>query len=537
MNTRKEGSAQQSMKESRSDRLLMHLFAIIMLFVVFVVLIFPWGTSQALENEDVARGLLQKSKSPGDTVQTRELKKPSNNNSLLKEKVEVPSSGLEALAFSSSQSNADVMARNELENILRDRAKISTKACNNNNMQYLSVCNNNDKKVIVQSKLPLMGVNYMKVTGKEGQIGSKAVLMPHLALPAYQKAISHEMQEMQKLQIMEEQRGIKKRRDLDLTTHMIRYYQLATVAAVLGNEEYLTKQFVIPEDSTVNKSEIVQVASISDAVSYIASNFHPKVAYISPPRPQESIEITPFGKAFYDELSKKMNNQMSKSQFGSEIISGVYSLDRDGMLLIYQHYNKDYLLMNQLSMRLDKNAVGKLRTSPIAADIDQLFVKKDTSNAEFQSQIATQKGTDDLLFRKGETIRLFVRLSKPGYFYLVGHVSKPTGEYSYLVDLNEGDGPEKFITYVRPDQANQIINLGEFDVDAPFGVEYLQLVSATKDLKDKLPTFSYDKKLGYYVLNNSMGNVKAGIEEVRALKRVDNTMRYSESQLAYTTME
>lgn len=538
MNLWKKNFTQQMVRDGHDTHPFINVIAILVLFILFVILIFPWGAAYADEEQaDVNRGLLQKNKTSNKVVESHQPGKSTSKQENTKIATRVPDNAIEAVAFSSTQASADVMARNELENILRDRAMQSSVACNNIDIKYLSVCKNNEKNVIALNKLPLMGVNYLKVTGREGQKGSKASLMPHLALPAYQEAISKEMREMELLQIKEEARGIKKRRDVDLTTHMIRYYQLATVAAVLGNEEYLSKKFSLPANANIDKPQVVQVASIRDAVSHIAKSFNPKVAYISPPRPQESVEITPFGKVFYDELTKKMSGKMSNSQFGSESISGIYSMDDKGMMLTYQHYSKDYLLLNQLSMRLDKNSVSQFRTSPMAADIDQLFVKKEISAAEFQSQLATQKGTDDLLFRKGEIIKLFVRLSKPGYFYLVGHVAKPSGEYSYLVDVNEGEGAEKFVTYVRPDQVNQIISLGEFDVDAPFGVEYLQMVSATKDLKNQLPKYNYDKKLGYYVLNNSLGNVKAGIEEVRALKRIDKTIHYSESQLAYTTME
>jgi len=347
--------------------------------------------------------------------------------------------------------------------------KLSTGACKEINVKYLSLCNNNSKKIITQDKLPLMGVNFQKITGKFGLKGSKASLVPHLSLPSYQAAINSEMQKMEKMQIKEEARGIKKRRGKDFTTRMMRFYQMAVVAAALGDTQYLSKEFKLPGYMKQNDSNIIKVSSITDAVSQITRTFKVKSAYIYPPRPLESVEITSFGKMFYDELAKKMTNKMSKYQFGSESISGVYSMVNGEMLLSYQHYNKDYLLESRLTLHLDKNAIGKFRTAPMSADFDQIFVNQDIPKTGFQGQIATQMGNDDLLFRNGETINLFVRLSKPGYFYIVGHINRPGGEYSYLVDINEGEGPGLFVMYVRPDQVNQVIDLGAFDVEAPYG--------------------------------------------------------------------
>ena len=517
---------------------LVHPLGVLLAFV-FCFLI---ASSQYVVAADSTRGFVQKQVAP-KSEKTTNLKstsaiKPTNQSS----KNQTNAKGqkhllLEGIAFAKTQSAADIQARNELENNLRAQIASSSSVCNPVNRQYLSVCETSRKKIITQAKLPLMGVNYQKITGGPGVKGSKASLIRHLALPAYQDALKKEMRDMEQMQVKEEARGIKKRRGIDLTTHMMRYYQLAAVAALLGEEDFVSKKFEVPDNKKKDGPNIIKVSSIDEAISKIARTFKIKAAYIYPPRPLESAEITPFGKAFYDRMVNEMPGKITTIQFGSESISSAYSMvDGDMLLSVYQ-YNRDYLLENRLILHLDKNAISKFRTAPVAADFDQLFVAKEVPKTGFYGQIVTQKGSEDLLFRKGDTIKLYVRLSKPGYFYVVGHIKRPGGEYSYLVDINEGEGPELFVTYVRPDQVNQVIDLGEFDVEPPYGVEYLQLVSATKDLKSQLPKYSYDEKLGYYVLDSSKGNVKAGVEEVRALKRIDKTILYHENQLVYTTMK
>jgi hypothetical protein len=160
---------------------------------------------------------------------------------------------------------------------------------------------------------------------------------------------------------------------------------------------------------------------------------------------------------------------------------------------------------------------------------------------EFRASLTTDRGSSDLLFCQGETTRIMAKMNRSGYFYVVSSVLHDGKEFSYLLDLNDVDGPYRFMRYVPPEEVNHLIELGEFEITAPFGVEHLQMFAANEDQKDQIPPYQKDEKLGYYVIKNSLGNAKRGISYTRGLQNVAHKKSKKERQafeakLSLTTM-
>jgi hypothetical protein len=285
------------------------------------------------------------------------------------------------------------------------------------------------------------------------------------------------------------------------------------------------------------RAEPVKVKSISDAAKAIVEHLGRNGTYVYPPHPEGAVEITPFGRAILkkvEERLKPINPDRDKKTF---VLNGSYTIGKQNeVTLEYRLFDNKKNKIDQLAVILPASAYSGNRVKPHAPDVAQMFIQPSETKGDFTSALWTNRGDKDLLFNEGETVKLFVRLTKPGYFYIVGHVVREGDEYSYLVELSNKNAPQKFITYVPPEKANRDIEIGEFIVKPPFGLEYLQLVASTEDLVQDLPKTKFDLVSGYYIIEKSHGSVKSAIATVRGLQLKMTDATTHESQLAITTM-
>jgi hypothetical protein len=443
-----------------------------------------------------------------------------------------------ATAYAANQASADRQALNQLQQQLKDVVKQNSALCAGSSAKFVKLCDRDQHLIITQDYLPLLGIEVAKTSKNSVVAGSRVSLSAKESLPAYQTALNNEKAILENWSTKKDQvRGLQRNKlsKQDLSLQLARFYQLAMVAATLGDDSYLKTTFQLPPIDNSEES-LKKFSSIDAAAAYIATKVITDKVFVFPLRPVTSVEVTPFGKKFHDALQSKMHSQLVSNPFGNYLLSGVYQAGDKELLVTYQMYSDDFLLQDRIRFKLPMEVANDLRVEPVAADFEQVFVTEETATPEgFRSEITTDIGSSDLLFRQGDTVRLYVRLSKPGYFYIVGHVAKQDTQYSYLLDVGEGEGSERFIKYVSPEQANQLIELGEFYVDPPYGVEYLQLVAATADLAKQLPDYRWDKNLEYYVVKGSEGDALNGVKKVRGLKKKRKNVQFHESQLVYTT--
>ena len=100
------------------------------------------------------------------------------------------------------------------------------------------------------------------------------------------------------------------------------------------------------------------------------------------------------------------------------------------------------------------------RTEPLVLDFDKLLHQGYAVSNAFKVQLNTNKGSRNLLFEKGETVELLIKMNRPGYYYLVGHSKNSESEMSYLLELNEAHGDRRFVSYLNADDANKWLSLG-----------------------------------------------------------------------------
>ena len=126
-------------------------------------------------------------------------------------------------------------------------------------------------------------------------------------------------------------------------------------------------------------------------------------------------------------------------------------------------------------------------------------------------------------------------MSKPGYFYIVGHTFKTDEPLSYLVEINPGiqNSPKRFIRNVTVVEAGEWINLSMLAVQPPLGRETLQLIAARENLSQFLPDTNQDLISKLYVVDTDP--VKA-LGKTRSLLKSNQLKGYTaEAELTYTT--
>lgn len=154
-------------------------------------------------------------------------------------------------------------------------------------------------------------------------------------------------------------------------------------------------------------------------------------------------------------------------------------------------------------------------------------------SSTFKSLLKTNKGGKQDIFYEGEEIEPYVLLNRPGYYYLIGKINIKGKTLSYLVDLDNSTGVDKFVRYVNGQNTNKWMSLGAFIVEPPFGTENLQLVASTTEIKS-LPKHHYDEQYGYYFIDNILA--EAGTTRGIKKKNISEAI-ISKSDLQFTTIQ
>lgn len=437
---------------------------------------------------------------------------------------------------------ADSLAVRDLQSSIGEAIRAAPNICSSYVGGILNECRTANSALSLQDEIALAGIQYDRHQDSSGAKITVAKITNTDSLKIYEQKAEEERKQLETLLTALD--TVSANNELEtknkIAIHMYRYMNIAAVAAALGQSSFLkrTQEFdkmlaVVVQFQTAN--------SLDEAAAKIASAVTQNSVRIFPARQYNALEITPFAAALYDKLQAKLSKRAIKDSNGDYSLAGTYRIcDNGDMVLNYELLNRESLVTNRVSLLVSKDVYANFRAQPLASDFDQAIAQKTTVVDGFRSEITTNLGSKDLLLRDGESVHFYARLTQPGYFYVIGHVVHQNKQkFSYLLDVNEGSGAEKFVYFVPPDKVNQYIDLGEYTMGAPFGTEYLQLVASSDNPIKNLPAVRWDEKLELSVLDSSLGAPKEVVERVRAAKKAKKTMtsRAHESVLSYTTMQ
>lgn len=387
-----------------------------------------------------------------------------------------------------------------------------------------------------RSDIPLIGVEINVVqAGKE--VVCEARLESSKSLALYSKKLNELL-----LEIIALDRSIAKSKESDhyiLLTQALtlieQYEKYRAVAQLLGESNFIAPPRSRADTEAQLRALEKFAPSAELAAQVLTKGLKAEAVYIYPATPQGSHEITPFGRVMRDRLAQILTSVESPDK-AQTLFKGEYEILDNSIHLIYRLLDTSGNTLETRVATLAPSAYKGLQVKPASVDFDRLLHEGVAVSSDFRAQITSNRGNEDVLFDEHEDVELMVKLSRPGYFYVVGHVAKKSESHSYLLELEHADNERRFIRYVNADDVNKWMSIGRFEATAPFGVESIQLMASSDDPINRLPSHPLDKKTELYVIAR---NAQQGIAKTRALKpkRSEADKQYqTEAVLMFTTM-
>jgi hypothetical protein len=415
------------------------------------------------------------------------------------------------------------------------KAEVKSTFSNSQNLKSGRADKTVTSNIVVSSNLPIIGAEFELFDNRDN-VEALVELSPKKAKVLYKKRISQLSKEIYTLD-----RDIKKAKKPEIKVVLLqkllqnlkefdRYY---SVGVILGLKDIKTPD--ITKASVENELLKLHnnIETLNQAAMHIAKTFQDyKNIYLYPPKVDNSHEITPFAKALSMKI-KPYIDTASNLQNASYQLVGDYIYNKRGLILNYTLIDTNtHENIGSKTITIEPAAYKDYRVSSKTLSFDKLLHDGVVVSNSLRASITTNKGSEFLLFTEHEEIELLIKLNKMGYYYIVGYTQTAHSKHAYLLELNESQGDSRFKGFINADDVNHWISLGTFSVEAPFGIESLQLVTSNRDFK-ALPPHRFDAKSGYFLIGEG---VTEGLNKTRGLIRKQSKKReISEAVLFFTT--
>jgi hypothetical protein len=389
------------------------------------------------------------------------------------------------------------------------------------------------KLITTKSDVPILGVIY-DTTPAGGETMAKAFVSSEKAKPLYKKAMTETLANINAslAQLKNANQAQKYSIYTDLLTYLESYSKFTTVATLLDIQNIQQAPVTTAEVKAKLNGLSQRVNSIDLGAKLLLKGIDKKVLQILPAFAEGSHEVTPFGSVLMSKIAAASKAEVVKA--GRYKLVGEYIVGKNELVCTYKLTDWSGYVYKTNVVTFDKSAYAGYRVKPQSVSFDKLLHQGMAVSSDFRIELATDKGASNLFFKKGEEVELLVKMNRPGYFYMAGHVAKPKEQYSYVLELNEGQGNRKFVYYVNGDMVNKWMSLGRFEIIPPFGVESLQAIASTKDLIANVPAAQYYDEYGIYMLDSDL---KKGVKKTRALRpKKSKKVKTAEAVLMFTTM-
>lgn len=390
--------------------------------------------------------------------------------------------------------------------------------------------------ISARSDIPLIGVDFNVV-----RVGNETLCEVRLdsgkSLVLYVKKIKELSLELGELDKSIEKTAGNDRYTLltKALTLIEQHEKYSAVAQLFGETQFPTPARSRADTEAQLRAIEKSSPSIELAAQVLAKGLKAEAVYIYPAVPHGSHEVTPFGRVMRDRLAQSITSVESPDK-ARTYFKGEYEIFDNGIHLTYRLLDNAGNTLETRVVTLAPSAYKDVKVKPSTMDFDRLLHEGVAVSSDFRTQITTNRGSENLLFDEHEEVEVLIKLSRPGYFYVVGHVAKKSESYSYLLELEHADTDRRFVRYVNADDVNKWLSIGRFEATAPFGVESIQLMASSDDPINRLPTHPLDIKTELYV---TASNAQQGITKTRALKpkRSEDDKQYqAEAVLMFTTM-
>jgi hypothetical protein len=403
----------------------------------------------------------------------------------------------------------------------------------------------------ITTDLPLMGVDFKEQKDLRRHI-AEALMDPERARPLYAEHVLNLRREIE--QALESLATVGSASEKEaalklIVTNLEELTRHRTVALLLGEPaSALPLPGITKAEAAIQLEAVSKVIdSVERAAQTLCRDIPFEDIYIYPAKARGSGIPTQFAAVLRENMATVLNAVATPGE-ARYLMQGRYDYSDKGLDVFYylrDGQNKTILSRN---VRLMPEAYKEYAYEVKENSFESLLQLGHVVSSTFAAALRTEHGTEDLVYYEDDPVRILVKLSKPGFYYIVGHTLHGDERYSYLLPVNErGPGDAFFIKYVSPEEAGKWVQLAEFEVIPPLGIESLQLIASTRRPEQLPPYLIQEPDWGGNVLLDesfiagmatpAKASVEKALVQTRALgRRKKAEEEKAEATLVFSTM-
>lgn len=387
------------------------------------------------------------------------------------------------------------------------------------------------KEVTTSSNLPILGASFSVEKQKKNEYKVKVLLDPQRALPLYGEKLSILQQRLAQTGMYLEPTGdaalrfeklLQARRDLE-EFELYRFIHLT-----LGGKAYVDPPF---SEQFVDKALHELISVFSDLDLGLKLNVGPfseyEMIFVFYPSVYPSDETTGFARAVRDRLQGLLAS-CERPESAAWYLRSSYDIKEDRIDLHLRLTDKNGSVVRSALVTFGPQAYRQYEYEPRTLDIAKLMDMGELVSNDLSVKLQGAGGANQLFFTKGQKVQLQIKANLPCDYYIVVHSHTGWGIYSYLLEL--GRDP---VGRISADLCNRWVELPEFEVTDPFGVETLQVIASTGSLQESIPPYRRDT----YGLLRISNDPRDAVALTRGLALVRKEVETTEANLTITTLE
>jgi hypothetical protein len=185
------------------------------------------------------------------------------------------------------------------------------------------------------------------------------------------------------------------------------------------------------------------------------------------------------------------------------------------------------MLLYSSAINVPMNEIEKYQLEyDISDDLEEKnhfeIIRKGVVNGGMSAKVSTQRGTQGLIFKEGDPVDLFVKLSRPGYVRLLNIWNDGT---KILLSDN---------FHIDKGDVNQYVRIqSQFQVACPCGVEYVKLLAQSEPFE----SVETVKESGFDLISQPIEIVLENTRGLQKIKQADPDYYFGESVIIMSTMK
>jgi len=407
-------------------------------------------------------------------------------------------------------------------------------------------------------EFPLIGVEFAKAGAKGGRAGYEARLTD-ASLPAYEREAGSLAE---RLRTVDAARMSGDARFAESFAWLDQYRRVAAVLQLFSRTPPEVKVDEASLERAAAKS-LSPLGGAADAAKAVKSALERAsrlpVRVVAPVRAENS-EVTGFSGEIADGLRRELG-QRASSRSADWALDGAYrTLDEKILLKLFlldASFNTERAFVFVLPAAASRGARAPASANQLAATLSRGLVRVDLPDAgsgqapaatagSMGVDVQTERGRRGLYYRPGDRDQLQVKLDRPGYYYIVGHVDKAGTRMSYLMEIGDPAQGNRFVRRVDAGAVNQWQAVGPFTVEPPIGLEAVQVFATSENPERALPPAKLDPARNLYLIGTNPGDSVArarGLVLVNmgaqggTTPRTDAPRAVGEAVLYFTTLQ